>query len=154
MAYSLQFSLPGTPVLRYGEEIGMGDDLSLPGREAIRTPMQWSTGPTAGFSSAAPKDLVRPVVAAGPFGCDEVNVATPKGVLAHVAYGTESAVLFLHNLSPEDATVDLGPLPEQQGRPTEILADGDYPQPSEELTGLPLAGYGYRWIELARSYRP
>ena len=42
LAYALQFSLPGTPVLRYGEEIGMGEDLSLPERDAIRTPMQWS----------------------------------------------------------------------------------------------------------------
>ena len=42
LAYSLQFTLRGTPVIRYGEEIGMGDDLSLPDREAIRTPMQWS----------------------------------------------------------------------------------------------------------------
>ena len=42
LAYSLQFTLRGTPVVRYGEEIGMGDDLSLPGRNSIRTPMQWS----------------------------------------------------------------------------------------------------------------
>ena len=46
LAYSLQFSLRGTPVIRYGEEIGMGDDLSLPGRDAIRTPMQWSRSRT------------------------------------------------------------------------------------------------------------
>ena len=43
MAYALQFSLPGTPVIRYGDEIGMGEDLSLPERNAIRTPMQWSS---------------------------------------------------------------------------------------------------------------
>lgn len=41
LAYSLQFAMPGTPVLRYGEEIGVGENLSLPGREALRTPMQW-----------------------------------------------------------------------------------------------------------------
>ena len=44
LAFALQF-VPGTPVVRYGEEIGMGEDLSLPGREAIRTPMQWSDWP-------------------------------------------------------------------------------------------------------------
>ena len=63
LAYSLQFTLRGTPVLRYGEEIGMGDDLSLPGRNAIRTPMQWSSNPGAGFSAAA--ETVRPVIDRG-----------------------------------------------------------------------------------------
>ncbi|MFO1073932.1 MAG: alpha-amylase family protein [Geminicoccaceae bacterium] len=52
LAYSLLFTLPGTPVLRYGDEIGMGDDLSLPERNCARTPMQWSTEPQAGFTSS------------------------------------------------------------------------------------------------------
>jgi trehalose synthase len=50
-AYSLMFSLPGTPVLFYGEEIGMKENLDIPGRLSVRTPMQWSNGPHAGFSS-------------------------------------------------------------------------------------------------------
>jgi maltose alpha-D-glucosyltransferase/alpha-amylase len=74
LAYSLMFTLPGTPVLRYGEEIGMGDDLSLPERAAIRTPMQWSDGRNAGFSTAPPNRLVRPVIDDGPFGYERVNV--------------------------------------------------------------------------------
>jgi maltose alpha-D-glucosyltransferase/alpha-amylase len=74
LAFALQFSLPGTPVVRYGEEIGMGEDLSLPGREAIRTPMQWDDGPNAGFSKAQPGDLVRPVITQGAFGKRRVNV--------------------------------------------------------------------------------
>ena len=45
LAYSLMFTLPGTPVLRYGDELGMGDDLDLPERNCARTPMQWSTEP-------------------------------------------------------------------------------------------------------------
>jgi maltose alpha-D-glucosyltransferase/alpha-amylase len=61
LAYSLQFTLPGTPMLRYGEEIGMGDLLALPGRDAIRTPMQWERGPRAGFSTARPEDFCRPL---------------------------------------------------------------------------------------------
>lgn len=84
LAYSLQFSLRGTPVLRYGDEIGMGDDLSLPGREAIRTPMQWSLAPNAGFSAAA--ELVRPVISLGEYGYQNVNVTAqrhdPKSLLA------------------------------------------------------------------------
>jgi maltose alpha-D-glucosyltransferase / alpha-amylase len=74
LAFALQFSLPGTPVVRSGEEIGMGEDLSLPGRDAIRTPMQWDDGPNAGFSGAAPQDLVRPVVVRGKYGARRVNV--------------------------------------------------------------------------------
>jgi maltose alpha-D-glucosyltransferase/alpha-amylase len=71
LAYSLQFTLPGTPVLRYGEELGMGDDLSLPDRDSLRTPMQWSDAPNAGFSSA--DDLARPVIADGDFGYPRIN---------------------------------------------------------------------------------
>jgi maltose alpha-D-glucosyltransferase / alpha-amylase len=73
LAYSLQFTLPGTPVLRYGEEIGMGEDLALPGRNAIRTPMQWEAGGTAGFSTAAPDQLSQPVPTRGPFAPRRVN---------------------------------------------------------------------------------
>jgi maltose alpha-D-glucosyltransferase/alpha-amylase len=74
LAYSLLFTLPGTPVLRYGDEIGMGDMLSLPERQAIRTPMQWSEEPNAGFSTAPPSRLVRPVISDGEYGYERVNV--------------------------------------------------------------------------------
>ncbi len=74
MAVSLLFSLPGTPMLVYGDEIGMGEDLSLSGRTAVRTPMQWSDEENAGFSTADPDDLVLPVVDDGPFGYERVNV--------------------------------------------------------------------------------
>jgi maltose alpha-D-glucosyltransferase/alpha-amylase len=75
LAYSLQFSLRGTPVLRYGEEIGMGDDLALEGRDSIRTPMQWSALPNAGFTTGDP---VRPVIADGDFGYEKVNVTLQR----------------------------------------------------------------------------
>src|SRR5262249_4997583 len=52
LAYNVMFSLPGTPFLRYGDEIGMGDDLRLKERNSVRTPMQWSDDPQAGFSTA------------------------------------------------------------------------------------------------------
>lgn len=78
LAYALQFSLRGTPVLRYGEEIGMGEDLSLNGRDAIRTPMQWSFQPNAGFSTAAPEDLIRPVISGGEYGYETVNVTEQR----------------------------------------------------------------------------
>lgn len=72
LAHSMVFSLPGTPVLRYGDEIGLGDDLSLPERESVRTPMHWSSGPQAGFSTCP--DTVRPVISDGPYAYTEVNV--------------------------------------------------------------------------------
>ena len=61
MAYSLLFALPGTPTLFYGEEIGMGENLAVEDRLAVRTPMQWTDGPTAGFSTAPPDALCRPL---------------------------------------------------------------------------------------------
>ncbi|HZM44426.1 MAG TPA: alpha-amylase family protein [Burkholderiales bacterium] len=72
LAYSLLFSLPGTPMIQYGDEIGMGEDLSLNEREATRTPMQWTGEPHGGFTSA--KKSVLPVVDGGIFGYQKVNV--------------------------------------------------------------------------------
>ena len=75
LAYSLMLTLPGTPVLWYGEEIGMGDDLSLEERNSVRTPMQWADAPNGGFSTAASEALVRPIIASGPYKYQRVNVA-------------------------------------------------------------------------------
>jgi maltose alpha-D-glucosyltransferase / alpha-amylase len=75
MIYSLLFTLPGIPLIRYGEEIGMGDDLSLPDRDSVRTPMQWTDEPNGGFSTAAPDRLAKPVIAEGEYSYKRVNVA-------------------------------------------------------------------------------
>ncbi len=77
MAYSLLFSLPGTPVLFYGEEIGMGENLEVPGRMSVRTPMQWTDQKNGGFSKARPSRLRVPVVE-GRFGPLAVNVAAQR----------------------------------------------------------------------------
>jgi len=71
LANSLLFTLTGTPVLYYGDEIGMGDNTNLPDRDGLRTPMQWNDGPNAGFSSSKP--FVE--VITGDHGCRKVNVA-------------------------------------------------------------------------------
>jgi maltose alpha-D-glucosyltransferase/alpha-amylase len=76
LAYSLLFALPGTPVIRYGDEIGMGDDLSLKERDAVRTPMQWSSNRNAGFSTA--DKLVHPVIDQGPYSFNMMNVETQR----------------------------------------------------------------------------
>ncbi|MCC2307786.1 alpha-amylase family protein [Cellulomonas chengniuliangii] len=77
MAYSLLFSLPGTPVLFYGEEIGMGENLAAPGRMAVRTPMQWTSGKNGGFSTAARRRLPGPVVEGG-FAPEHISVAEQR----------------------------------------------------------------------------
>jgi maltose alpha-D-glucosyltransferase/alpha-amylase len=76
LAYSLMMTLPGTPVIRYGDEIGMGDDLRLPERLASRTPMQWSTEPQGGFTWA--NKPILPVISGGAFGYEHVNVADQR----------------------------------------------------------------------------
>jgi maltose alpha-D-glucosyltransferase/alpha-amylase len=76
LAYSLMFTLPGTPVMRYGDELGMGDDLSLPERTCGRTPMQWSTEPNGGFTKSD-KPVV-PVISDGPYGFEHVNAAEQR----------------------------------------------------------------------------
>jgi len=76
LAYSLLFTLPGTPVVRYGDELGMGDDLSLEERNGARTPMQWSTEPQAGFTRSTKPIL--PVISRGPFGFEKVNAAAQR----------------------------------------------------------------------------
>jgi maltose alpha-D-glucosyltransferase/alpha-amylase len=75
-AYSVLFGLPGTPIIRYGEEIGMGDDLSLKERLSVRTPMQWSNKANGGFSTA--KQTFRPVITQGDYGIQGVNVAAEQ----------------------------------------------------------------------------
>jgi maltose alpha-D-glucosyltransferase/alpha-amylase len=78
MVYSLAFSLPGTPVLFYGEEIGMGENLAVEGRMSVRTPMQWSADPHGGFSTVkAPEQLRRPLVE-GEFAPENVNVGAQR----------------------------------------------------------------------------
>jgi maltose alpha-D-glucosyltransferase/alpha-amylase len=72
LAFSLLMSLPGTPMLQYGDEIGMGEDLKLPERECARTPMQWTHERHGGFSRA--KSVVRPVIDDPEFGYASTNV--------------------------------------------------------------------------------
>jgi maltose alpha-D-glucosyltransferase / alpha-amylase len=78
LVFSLLLSLPGTPVLRYREEIGMGDDLRLKERNSVRTPMQWDNSENAGFSTATAEKLFWPVITGGEFGYEKVNVEVQK----------------------------------------------------------------------------
>ena len=83
-AHALLFSLPGVPIVRYGEEIGMGDNLSLLQREAVRTPMQWSTEDNGGFSTAPISKLAAPVITDGQYAFTHINVYNQ--ILRHDPY--------------------------------------------------------------------
>jgi maltose alpha-D-glucosyltransferase / alpha-amylase len=76
LAYALLFSLQGSPFLYYGDEIGMGDNIWLPDRDASRTPMQWTPDRNAGFSAADPGKLYSPVIQSLVFNYQHVNVET------------------------------------------------------------------------------
>ena len=76
LLYTIMFSLPGTPVLYYGDEIGMGDNIYLGDRFGVRTPMQWNVNINAGFSDANPQKLYLPVITDPVYRYESLNVAT------------------------------------------------------------------------------
>ncbi len=82
---NLLLSMPGTPVIYYGDEIGMGDNIHLGDRDGVRTPMQWSPDRNGGFSRADPAKLVLPLIMDSVYGYDAVNVeaqaADPSSLL-------------------------------------------------------------------------
>ncbi len=178
LAFALLLSLPGTPVLFYGDEIGMGDDLALDERDAVRTPMQWSAAQNGGFSGATRRQLPLPVIARGPFGHRYVNVSDqrrdPQSLLQFVqsaighrrqfpeyAEGSwetvrahEPSVFALRYRSDESqllAVHNLSPSPVSAGG---LGADGLEDAFSNRDYGKPtrrleLDGYGFRWLRPA-----
>jgi maltose alpha-D-glucosyltransferase/alpha-amylase len=112
---ALLFSLPGSPVLYYGDEIGMGDNIQLEDRDGVRTPMQWTDGLNAGFSDADPSQLYLPVVDDPAFRPEAVNVEAelraPDSLLqwvrrlvavrkAHPVFGLGSFEPLEHDVAP------------------------------------------------------
>ena len=90
LAYSVMFTLPGTPVIRYGDELGMGDDLSLPERNCARTPMQWSDEPQGGFTKA--EKPVLPVIDDPIYGYQRLNAAVQRRDLNSMLNWTERII--------------------------------------------------------------
>lgn len=179
MVYSLLFSLPGTPVLFYGEEIGMGENLDAEGRNAVRTPMQWSAGKNAGFSPARPSRLPGPIVAGG-YGPDHVNVASqrddPESLLSfmkrlilryrecpELGWGRFEVLdqpdlaVLAHSCTWDDGRIvalhNLGPEPVTVPWPageTEAMTDLMHGDRLEPDMAIDLDGYGYRWLRRDR----
>ncbi len=78
LLYTILFSLPGTPVIYYGDEIGMGDNIYLGDRFGVRTPMQWNMNLNSGFSTANPQRLYLPIITDPVYRYESVNVATQE----------------------------------------------------------------------------
>ena len=91
LLYGILLSLPGSPFLYYGDEIGMGDEYLLNDRDGVRTPMQWTAEPNAGFSSAHPDEFYIPLVSDPVYAVSEVNVKDQQAA-------DESLLHFVRNL--------------------------------------------------------
>ncbi len=177
MVYSLAFSLPGTPVLFYGEEIGMAENVDIEGRYAVRAPMQWA--PDGGFTLPGVEPR-RPMVE-GAFGPERVNVKDQRrdpgsllnwferlirrrrecpelgfGSLTILDVGSDA--VFAHRVDWEDATIVC--LHELAGKPVTVelpVDDGEalvdlFEHADCELPAtLQLEPYAARWFRIARS---
>jgi maltose alpha-D-glucosyltransferase/alpha-amylase len=115
LAYSLLFTLPGTPVVRYGDELGMGDELRLPERACARTAMQWSTEPHAGFTAS---ERASNVIEDGPYGFRRVNAADQRRDPGSLLNWTER-IIRMRKECPELGWGDFRPL---ASRRNDVLA--------------------------------
>jgi len=107
---ALLLSLPGSPFIYYGDEIGMGDDYHLPDRDGVRTPMQWDDTPTAGFSTADPTDLYLPIISSPGFAPSAVNVADEREDPDSLVSWTRS-MLAIRSALPTLSNGDFGIVP-------------------------------------------
>ena len=182
LAFALLLALPGTPVLFYGDEIGMGEDLGLTERDAVRTPMQWSPARNGGFSSAQRSQLVLPVISRGAFGYRNINVADqhrdPASLLTFVRRAfrvrrelgeltagdwepvgvRERSVLALRYSDGHSELLAVHNLASTSVRARGLGADGlvdafaNRDYAPAKRGGLELDGYGFRWLRSPEAY--
>ena len=173
LAYSLAFALPGTPVLFYGEEIGMGENLDIPGRLSVRSPMQWSAERHRGFTMAdepsrplAPGDaevaaqrrdgdsllswmerLIRRRRECPELGWGRLTLleSGDAAVLAHRADLDDRAIVAVHSFSGEPRTVTLEVGDVEAA--VDLFADEEL-TPREGRVEVALGRYGHRWLRL------
>ena len=155
LAYSLMFSLPGTPVLFYGEEIGMEEDLARPGRLSVRTPMEWDR------VAAQRRDhesllmwmerLIRRRRECPELGWGATTVldSGDSAVFAHRAEWQESAIVAVHSLAEAPRTVRI-----ESKHPLVDLFGHDELKPSRGRVEVPLGRYGARWFRVRRRGAP
>ncbi|GAB3894968.1 hypothetical protein GCM10029964_074180 [Kibdelosporangium lantanae] len=118
LCMAMLLSLPGSPVLYYGDEIGMGDNLTLPGTAAIRTPMHWSTERSAGFSTAEQEDLDVPILLNSTYGYRVANVAAQRGQETSLL----SAIRRLIQIRGDSKALMLGTFTEVRSTNSAIMA--------------------------------
>ncbi len=156
LAYSLLYSLPGTPVVRQGEEIGMGDDLQLKERLSVRTPMQWDSTAGAGFSAGKP---FRPVINSNIYGYLKVNVAAeqhnPQSLLSFIQTIIQRRSDYPEILNGQWKILDtqkvlLAILYEDKGRQALIVHNfsGQPQQFEHNRLRFNLPAYGFKWLRL------
>jgi maltose alpha-D-glucosyltransferase/alpha-amylase len=158
MAYSLLYSLPGTPVIRSGEEIGMGDNLKLKERLAIRTPMQWDTTVNGGFTTGTP---FRPVINTVMYGYKTLNVATEQrdnqSLLNFITYIIKQRRAFPEINNGEWKILNEGQnntlIIQYSYRGKSVITLHNFSEKPREIS-LPanqrirLEGYGFKWLRL------
>jgi len=148
LAHAVMLSLPGIPVLRYGDEVGLGDDLRLPERTAVRTPMPWREVTEQESDPDSLLHRIREIVrtrrtlpeTAGPT-CRPLDSGAPS-VLALRHDGASGSVLMLANLSAVTVVARPSELPEEY---EEVLVD-DVSSRTPGRDGVAQAGFGYRWL--------
>ena len=99
LLHTILLSLPGTPVLYYGDEIGMGDNVYLGDRFGIRTPMQWNMNLNAGFSTANPQKLYLPVISDPVYRYESVNVSTQEENLSSLVWWVKNVIAMRKRLN-------------------------------------------------------
>jgi trehalose synthase len=175
LAYSLAFSLPGTPVLFYGEEIGMHESLEIPGRMSVRSPMQWSSERQRGFTTAdeparalAPGDaevsaqrrdpdslltwmelLIRRRRECPELGWGELTIldAGDPAVLAHRCDWGDTTILAVHSFAeqPREVRIEIG----DADAVVDLFGTDELQAPGGRVT-VELGRYGHRWFRVRR----
>ncbi len=173
LLYSLLLTLPGAPVLYYGDEIGIGDNTSLEDRNGVRTPMQWNDSPNGGFSTAPIENLYAPPISGPDYGYTTINVMVQEitpGSMLHTLRDmlhtrkelpvlAKGALNWLEHLPPQllcfwrtnanGRVLALHNLSDEAITFTVPDADGlrDAINPEADVTAeITLSAYGYRWL--------
>lgn len=162
---SLLFALPGVPLLMYGQELGMGDDLGIEGRSSVRLPMQWSADDFGGFTDNPATGIAERSKREGPFGYLQVNAEAQQGkegslwslVRSLIGLRRTHPAIAVSQEPPAEGTSD-GVLRLHYGNLVSLHNLSDSSQPigsldgyhlvlGERYEGSELGAFGFAWLE-------